>query len=209
MNWQKRWGRFKYLLLVFLSVYLISCSTAKYKIGKVYIGGDKQCIENCKKEKIECENRCKLEYEKCIDQAYNRAKQIYSLLEKRYKENLEIYNTLYRDYLYHYDQWFSRYRLIYDTYLHYKTRCLRDRKDKYSCERYRQLSLELEHLRILKPRPPDRPFPPNFEKILEKEKKACQKDCTCTNDFDICFSNCGGKIDVKKICIKNCKKDKN
>ncbi len=207
MKLQKEWGRFKYLLPVFL-LFLISCSTSpEYRIEKLYIDGKTDCVKKCYIEKQNCEEKCEIQYQTCQKNAYKRAKDIYLVLEEKYYEKLKIYERLYREYLTKYDSWFSRYSMVFDTYQYYRNRCQKDSKDRYSCDIYRQINSELDHLRFLKPTPPEKPIPPDFKKILKQEKSICTKDCKCDQKFDICFSTCGGKIDIKKICIKNCVKE--
>ncbi len=211
MSLQRKWDRYKYLSPIFLLIiFLFSCSTSpEYKIEKLYLDGNKECIKTCQTKKLKCEKQCKSEYEKCINTAYKRAKETYNILVKQYEKELKIYNSLFDKYLHEYDQWFSKYSLIFDSYQYYRDRCQKDKKDSYSCYKYNQLKSELEHLRYLKPYPPNKPTPPDFKKILQDEKNNCINRCSkCEEQFDICFTTCGGKISIKKICVKNCDKQK-
>lgn len=203
MKWLKRWGSFSLSLLLFCS-----CSTKpEYHIHKTYIGGDKKCTEKCEYEKKKCDIKCEKEYKTCIEFAKSEAKKIYRDRQIAYRYEIGRYSRLYEDYLKEYDKWFLRYEVIYDEYSYYRRRCEKDKKDSYACEKSDKLKRELDNLSFLKPSPPVKPKPADFSSIFKNLKKDCDKKCNCEEDFDRCFSLCGGKIKIEKICIKNCKND--
>ena len=205
MNLLRKWGSYKFLPFLFL--FIVSCTTKpQYKVEKIYIDGNRDCIKQCEKERNKCEIACKKEYQKCLDNAYKRAEKIYKISLEKFNEKLDRYNSLYEEYLEKYDKWFFRYEIVYNEYQYYSRQCSKDPQDKYACKKANRLHRELETLRYIKPAPPFKPQPPDFKEILENEKKNCINNCNCEEKFDACFSSCGGKIEVKQICIKNCEK---
>ncbi len=201
MKWLKEWGRFSLLLFLFSS-----CSTKpEYHIHKIYTNSSPECVEKCEVNRKNCELSCKREYQNCIRETRSEAERVFNREIKIYRENLRVYENLYKQYLKAYDRWFFKYEALYSEYEYYKKKCGREPENKYACKKAKQLKSELDRLTFIRPSPPSKPQPPKFNSIFNDLKTSCVNDCGCEKEFDRCFTMCGGKIEIKKTCIKNCK----
>ncbi|WP_457638655.1 hypothetical protein [Persephonella sp.] len=189
--------------ILFLLVFLASCSP-KYKIEKVYYPPeDRVCVEKCDKDYTECTAKCLEKHKECLKDSADRAEKIYRKLRDEYERLLSRY---YRNY-----DLYTREMEIYEKNLSslrkelkFYSRLCSQYKDKEACSRREKTRKKLKHLEANRPQPPEKPRQVNFEEILEKERKACSCDCGCRDIYDACYQSCGGKVEIKKVCVENC-----
>ncbi len=197
--------RYIFLLIFFL---FMGCAP-EYMVKNIYIppvGVDaKKCINRCEIARRDCQNSCDFEYNKCLNDAYKRAKDIKALEDIEYQKRYNRYKIAQNHYRLKLSKWHSRYDSYYKDYCYFSSRC-RNSKDSYACDRQRDLRSVLDRLLSTKPVHPKMPYQKSFEQIYNNEKSICKNRCSCQKDYDICFLNCGGTIQMKKICIKNCDK---
>ncbi len=182
---------------------MLSCGP-KYKIVKTYIPPkDEACLKGCKRRLAECKNKCFENYRKCLKESADRAKKIYEVLYEDYKRSLEDYYFQYREYLFALERFRSIEYSLREDYKFYSRICSKY-KDREACRRRDYLKRFLRNLPYERPVKPVRPVKPDYRRILAKESKACNCDCRCTQEYNVCFQSCGGRIETKKICVENC-----
>ncbi|NPA53318.1 MAG: hypothetical protein GXO21_01470 [Aquificae bacterium] len=195
----------KQLIFLFLFFLLFSCSP-KYEIKTIYkpppTKKGKECIKICEKNFVECRNQCKKSHEKCLNEALKRAEDIYKKQLEDFKKEYEIFLKEYDRYLKEFSLWQETYIRLKEEYEFYKRRCFVDKKWCDEMEYYKDLIRRWEYK---KPERPVKPQKPSYQDILKQQQLLCDKDCQCKEIYDICFQNCGGRIEIKKICIENCK----
>ena len=197
----------RYLLLCIPFVLFISGCAPQYAVKNIYIPPvgqkAKQCINECTNTRNECQSKCDLQYNQCINDAYERAKDIKALEDIEYKKRYNIYKIAMDKYRLKLYNWQNQYDSSYKDYNYFLDKCRK--KDSYACDRQRELRYTLDKLSRIKPIHPKIPYKKSFEVIYDNEKRGCKNECGCQKDYDICFLNCGGEIQIKKICIENCK----
>ena len=182
----------KYILLPVVLLLFTACSP-KYKINYRYQTPSspeaKQCITSCKEKHDTCKKLCKANFDICAKKAekiakknYEKKLQGYYKALEQYTKDMEMYN-LQRDLFWGDD--FYYYRRGFGFYGPFGPRIFLS-SPSYSLKRPVKPSLQQE--------------------ILQTQLKECRVDCHCLQSYDKCFTECGGKIIEKKICIENCPK---
>ncbi len=186
----------KYLLAFFLI--LFSGCSAKYKVVKEYnlpqdSENSKICIGLCQTKKIDCQTKCKSEFDICKIEANKVAQKNYEDEVKLYTAKLESYvndmSSINVNYIY--DPFF------YDPY-YYNQSIFLSGYPYYYAPYPRAIFHQSAPMRA-------KPRKPSLEREqLKAQMKLCNIDCGCNNNYDDCFRGCGGVISHKKICIENC-----
>ena len=190
-------------LLFFILIVLISCSP-KYKIEKIYHPPtDKTCLEKCQTDYQRCQNICQKNYTNCLEKSIERAKTVHSQLQKEYQIRLVEYYKNYDLYIQKSEDYRKQLITLKDNYKFYERLCIQY-KDKESCQKRDKVKNYIKQLEINRPVPPEKPARVKFNSVLERERKACSCDCGCKEIFDACYQSCGGKVEIKKICIEHC-----
>ena len=182
----------KYILFL-LPILLFTACSPKYKTLYSYQepadSNAKQCIKSCKEKLDTCRKLCKSNFDICAKKAeeiakknYEKKLQSYYKALEQYTKDMEMYN-LQRDLFWGDD--FYYYRRGFGFYGPFGPRIFLS-SPSYSLQRPVKPSLQQE--------------------ILQTQLKECRIDCNCLQSYDNCFTECGGKIIEKKICIENCPK---
>ena len=195
--------------LLFLILFLSGC-VPRYTIKHLYIPPvgtkAKQCLQTCKDERVACDIKCQDSYNNCLNKAFLRAKDIKGIEDTNYDKAYESYLQKLNEYKNHMLSWQSEYDKDRSDWSYFQSKC-KNRHDRYACSRVNELSWTLRKMINIKPKEPQAPIKKSFVQILKNEQKVCKSDCGCQNDYDTCFLNCGGEIQLKKICIANCDKN--
>ncbi len=199
----------RYLFLLLTFVLFISGCAPQYAVKNIYIPPvgqkAKQCINECTNARNECQSKCDLQYNQCLNDAYERAKDIKAIMDKRYKRRYNKYLKRLSDYNLKIFDWQNEYDQNYQDWSYFRNKC-KTSHDTYACNREDDLRYIVKRMLRNKPREPKPPRQKSFNEIVSNEQSLCKRECGCQKDFDICFLNCGGEIQMRKICIKNCDK---
>lgn len=196
---------FKLISVIFFIGIIYSCSP-RYEIAYIYnppsTEEGKKCVEKCKIERIKCNNICAKKRNRCYKEAIEVGKKIYKLKLEEYKVEYKDYLEKYRDYRNELWNWESRKRELENNYLYFSSLCATEKRFCSEKDFYYRLLREWEYKEPIKP---EKPSKPNLSKIIEEQKqKLCRLNCNCTEEFNICFQNCGGKLEIKRICVEYC-----
>ena len=190
-------------------VLFITGCAPEYAIKNIYIPPigqkAKECINGCDIAKQECQSKCDMRYNQCLNDAYERAKDIQALMDMRYKKRYNKYLKRLNEYNSKMFDWQNQYDKSYQDWNYFRNRC-KTSKDRYACNRADDLNYFIREMIRNKPIEPKPPIQKSFSEILSQEQSRCTNECGCQKDFDICFLNCGGSIQMRKICVKNCDK---
>ncbi len=193
------------LFFIVIALFLFSCSP-KYEIKTIYkppkTEEGKKCIQDCEKKLLICKKECAKGYENCLNESVKRAESIYKKELEDFKREYEIYLQEYDRYLKELSLWQDKYLRLKEDYEYYLRKCSLDKNWCDEKEYYKKLLKDWEYR---KPQKPVKPQKPSYQNILKQQQNLCDKDCGCKEEYDICFQNCGGKIEIKKICVENCK----
>lgn len=196
----------RYVLIVLVGVVFLGCS-ARYEVRNEYKPSSKQgfseCIQGCKKEKLACEKSAEANYQKCLGSAYERAKEISDDALREYDSEYERYLVLQRDYRYFKDSYDRTYNNLEADLSYFSSTC-KAKKERYSCDRAKEIQIRLDMLKKEIPAKPKEPQKPIFSQILSKQQNYCRKDDSCAKDFDICYIGCGGEVVPYRLCVANC-----
>ncbi len=195
----------RYLFLSSI-LFILGCAP-QYAIKNIYIPPvgqkAKECIDGCIEARDECQNRCSFKYNQCLNDAYKRAKDIKAIMDIKYKreynrylQRLNIYNLKMLD-------WQNEYDRKYQDWNYFRNQC-RISHDRYACIRESDLQYIVKKMLLNKPKKPVVPIEKSFNEIVSNEQSYCKNRCDCKKDYDVCFLNCGGEIQMRKICVKNC-----
>lgn len=190
-----------------------------YKTKKVYIQPENQegkaCVEECRKTAKVCVADCKQAYERCYRYAPELTSKNISRARRKYKDQLAVYNEEIKAYDYERNK-VERYRRgLQKQWRRYNERCTNVFDTPNACDRKRDIEwklkdFELEYSEFLRkePKRPAKPNLPSEESLIQAiRNKVCKKDCGCRDQFERCFTPCGGRIETKKICVENCESE--
>lgn len=183
-------------LLSGLVLFLSACSPV-YEISYDYTPPSSkqglQCLTQCNAIRKQCDNKCQAEYQRCAVDAEAEAKRLMPGLVAAY-ENA-------------YDSWlFERrlYRWNVDRYhfnrLHFTDRCMKNGNTRSACYSTFQGRFGYEpYFNDFEPRRP------SYSRTLAQIKeKRCSKECGCEKSYRLCYTSCGGTVNTRKTCVKNC-----
>jgi len=191
-------------ILLFAGVSVLLACSPKYRVEKVYHPPEnKACIEKCQRDFKECQNNCQHRYKECLKESIQRAEMIYSNLQKDYSARLKRYYREYELYLKKKELINSEIKRL-SKELEFLTRICSKYRDKEACERKKELSRKIRKLKSRRLTLPSKPSEVSLERILEKEREICSCDCGCKEIYDACYQSCGGRVEIKKICVENC-----
>jgi len=197
----------KGILLTLGFVVLLTGCASKYALQKEYIVPQNIKFENfaqdCSAKRVTCEQKQKKDYNICLNNALERAKNIQTLSNKKYQKKYQRYLTRMNDYNFNIIDWQSEYDKDYRDWQYFRDQC-RKNNDKYSCDREDDLRYIVKNERKDRPREPREPRFVTFTEILATQQKLCNVKNECENKFDICFISHGGKVRSNRVCIENC-----
>ncbi len=199
----------KYIYIALFGLLFFSGCAPKFLVKNVYIPPvgkkAKSCLNNCSYKKQQCQSRCDSEYNVCLNEALKRAKDIKAISDLEYKKRYSIYIEKLNTYNTKIHDWQIVYDATYRDWIYFRNRCKKS-NDRYACDRVRDLRFVLDKMINHKPIAPKPPVRASLNQILQKEQAVCKNDCGCQREYDVCFLNCGGEIQMRKICIANCDK---
>lgn len=193
---------FRIIVLMFI-IFITACSP-KYKIEKIYHPpSDKNCLRECDREFNTCQSNCQKNYQQCLKDSVERAKRVYETLEKEYQVRLNQYYKKYDLYLKDLEGYRKSISSLREE-LKFYTRVCSQYKDREACQKKEYLNKKIKNLQTSQPSAPVKPEKIDFETVLKKERQACSCDCGCRELYDACYQGCGGRVEIKKICIEHC-----
>lgn len=161
------------------------------------------CFNGCMTARERCQTPCQTAYQRCLDDAYAKAKAIEV-------EEMRSFDRAYDRYMFELSSyraerfaWESAYRDYSRDLSYFQSQCERT-KDPSACQRRDELRSRVNALRYRQPREPWVPVRPSFEQILVNQQSFCTTDCGCDQAYDACFAGCGGQVIPHKICVENC-----
>jgi hypothetical protein len=200
----------KYIVGLSVIAWFISGCAPEYTVKNIYIPPvgykAKQCLNSCRYEKADCDTKCQNSYNKCLNEAFLRAKDIKAIEDKQYSKRYGRYIRRLNDYNARMFDWQNEYDQNYRDWSYFRDKC-KANHDSYACDRANDLRYIIRKSLRTKPKEPRAPVKKSFSQIVKNEQKLCKSDCGCQKEYDICFLNCGGEIQLKKICIANCDKN--
>jgi hypothetical protein len=187
-------------------VLFVGCAP-KYALQKEYIMPQnikfENFAQNCSTKRVVCEEKYKKNYNICLNHAYERAKDIQILSNKKYEKKYQRYLARMNDYNFNIIDWQSDYDKDYRDWQYFRDQC-RKTNDRYACDREDDLRYIVRNERKNRPREPREPIVATFTQILSAQQKLCNVKSECENEFDICFMSHGGSIKSERVCIENC-----
>jgi len=197
---------FKRFLTVTLLILTAGCGGPEFSVSYRFVPPPKggECLRECDRRYSECRLNCRKERERCLEKVREKAQEIYAKELEAYNRALAAYQKAYDAYQRELLEWNRNYRELYRDYLYFKRRCKKT-KDYFACRRRDDLEEALETLSNTKPRPPKKPVKPSLSGIIRELSLSCPSDCGCKEEYNACFTSCGGKIIPERICVKNCK----
>lgn len=194
------------IILIAVAVFLVGC-TPKYVVKNQYIpaqnDGFVQCVSVYEQEKEICEQNCRNEYQICLNNAYQRAQDIYEIQLLKYNEAYENYLFKYRVYQTYKYEFDINYRNLNRDFRYFSKECT-NKKNGYPCRRKNELYRSMKIMERDRLRQPRMPRKPSLNKIVRNQQNFCKNDCSCSENFDRGYETCGGKIISYKYCVENC-----
>ncbi|WP_456341596.1 hypothetical protein [Thermovibrio sp.] len=196
---------FKRALLALFPL-IFGCGGPQFAVSYRYEppADNSSCLSRCKADYTSCRLSCLKKRQECMERVRDEAGKIYRQELRAYEKELSAYQKAYSAYQRELLNWNSNYRELYRDYLYFKKRCKKD-KDYYACRRRDDLEEALQTLSRTKPEPPSKPVKPSLSQIVRELSSSCPSDCGCKEEYDACFTSCGGRIVPYRYCVKNCK----
>ncbi len=183
-----------------------SCGGPEFSISYRYIPpkNNGNCLEKCQEEFSNCQLECSKKRNGCLEKVRLEAQKLYQKELEIYQREISAYNKDYTTYQRRLLEWNRNYRNLYRDYLYFKKACKKSR-DYFACNRKEELEEALETLNQVKPQPPVKPNRPSFSSIVNRLSLTCPTECGCKEEYNTCYTSCGGQIIPERICVKNCK----
>ncbi len=193
-------------ILIFFTLLLTACSP-RYEIKANYIpptdSQGKACVQNCLSEQKVCKIRCNAKQDRCLVKARESAKESFPHVINTYKEDLREYEDELRHYYLELDSWKRKKEFTNLDLKHYRDRC--QQNNKYECNRANEIRDSLEHLEYDRPTKPQKPTRPSLASEIQNAQRVCSQNCGCKEEYNSCFSSCGGTIRYERFCVENCR----
>lgn len=193
-------------IFLFFTLLLTACSP-RYEIKTNYIpptdAQGKACVQNCLSQRRVCQIRCNLKQDECLVKARESAKKSFPNAINAYKEDLREYKDELRHYYLELDSWKRKIEFTNLDLKHYRDRC--QQNNKYECNRANEIRDSLNHLEYDKPTKPQKPTRPSLASEIQEAQRVCSNNCGCKDEYNSCFSSCGGIVRYEKFCVENCK----
>ncbi len=200
----------KYFFVFSIFVWIFTGCAPEYTVKNIYIPPvgykARECIKTCRYTREKCSKNCEKNYNQCLNDAFLRAKDIKAIEDKEYNKKYNRYIRRLNDYNARMFDWQNEYDQNYRDWSYFRDQCKKNHSS-YACDRANDLRYIIRRSLRVKPKEPKAPTKNSFNQIVKNEQKFCKRNCGCQKDYDICFLNCGGTIQLKKICIRNCKQN--
>ncbi|WP_457643854.1 hypothetical protein [Persephonella sp.] len=192
------------IYLFALLLIIISACSPKYRVEKIYHPPqDKICVQKCQAEYTVCQDKCEDNYLRCLRDSIDRSQKIYSALQKEYSSRLKNYYREYNLYIREMEEINARLKRLNEELKLFSKICSKYR-DKDACKKKDSLNKQIRRLKANQPSPPPKPAIVELDEILKKERAMCSCDCGCKEIYDSCYQSCGGRVEIKRICVENC-----
>ncbi len=193
--------------LLFFTLLLTACSP-RYEIKTNYIlptdSQGKVCVQNCSTERKVCQRDCNKKQDDCLARAKQSAKENFPHIMSGYKHAFSQYqNELHRYHL-AMDSWSREMDRNNQDLEHYQNTCSHNHNN-YECNRANELKNVIHSLENDEPLEPKEPIRPSLATEIQHAQKTCSNNCGCADEYNSCFSACGGTVSYEKFCVENCK----
>lgn len=202
-------------LLLLLTLLLAGCQgNPVYETRNLYSSPQdaqgRQCARSCETQRKACDQDCRVEFNRCADEAHLEARDrlpdlldLYAAELKAYRAESELYERDERDYR-------REKRRLDDAYERANQRC--EAGEARACERRSRIKSEKSDLwqdyKGYKGRlseQPEKPEKPSAEQEADRlVQKHCERRCDCERGFELCFTGCGGQVRTERFCVENC-----
>jgi hypothetical protein len=199
----------KYLLIALASLLITACSP-KYIVKTLYIQPStedgKSCVKECSVKQETCQIHCNQKRDNCLKKTKQEVKAIFPSILNEYDHEIKQYQAELHRYNRKMALWEMKYKRSEEQKRIYRKLCNK-RQDKrgYECRLVKKAEEEIDELESSEPEKPTRPKKPSLSEEIEIAQKSCSNECGCQKKYDNCFISCGGTLNYKKFCIKNCK----
>lgn len=194
------------IILIIAALFFAGCAP-RYVVKNQYVPLQTEefslCVSAYEAEKTICEQNCRVEYQMCLDNAYERAKNIHESQLVKYNELYNNYLFEFRVYQRHQHNFNTNYRSLERDYKYFSHECNK-KKNGFPCKRRNELMHSMEMMKRDRFRRPRVPKKPSLNSIVRSQQSYCVSDCSCSKNFDIGYESCGGKIISYKYCVENC-----
>ena len=193
--------------IILLFILLLTACSPRYEIKANYIAPTdaqgKACLQNCLTQRKVCQIKCNAKQDECLIKARESAKESFPHTIKAYQEELREYEDELREYHLELDSWKRKIEFTNLDLKHYRDRC--QQNNKYECNQANEVRDSLRHLEYDKPTKPQKPTRPTLASEIQDAQRVCNSSCSCENEYNSCFSACGGTVRYERFCIENCK----
>jgi hypothetical protein len=202
---------------IFILFLLLSACSPQYQLVHDYSPPKQtkgmECVnKKCTKNRNSCQKRCNSNFQNCLITQKKAAHQSYTIQLDNYYHEMELYQSdlaLYREKIDNYHLKKDIIKLKMEKALNHcnkKHNANKHKPNKHNpnkqCSKYHQYKKKLK--KLYRPYHPHQPAKPSLAYTIREFQKHCSKKCQCDDLFNYCYIGCGGKIESRTICIKNC-----
>ena len=189
--------------------FLLLCSACapRYETQTIYQYPDNyrpQCFKNCKTNLFQCEQKSLNIYNQCMDKANARSKELYEYEIKKYNANVHNYAVKEKRYQQQKEAYQVKFNDLSSDKKYFSERC--NKNDKFACEKLVNINYALNKLSAPLSPIKNKPQAPSLNAILKTQAQHCQQHNICQQEYNACFTSCGGKVIYKQVCVGNCDK---
>lgn len=187
--------------------FLLLCSACapRYETQTIYQYPDNyrpQCFKNCKNNLFQCEKKTLNIYNKCMNEANRRSKDIFNYEMKKYKANLNNYLAKEKLYQSQKKSYQAKFDDLKTDEKYFSEKC--NQTDKFACEKLVNIKHALDKLSSPLSPIKNKPEAPSFNEIIKIQSQYCHQTNICQQEYNACFTSCGGKVIYKQVCVENC-----
>lgn len=197
---------FRVLLIIGFSTLMIACGP-QYKIVHDYVPPENplglSCIQQqCANNQKVCQLECNDVFEMCMQRQEHQARADFPHLMEKYHAQMDTYHAEKALYNERYENYRLKLELLQDRQKFSLNTCRQQRVAKKHCRSYHQYQREINDM--TRPTRPYQPSKPSLKRNIRQAQRQCSRDCRCDKMFNKCYVGCGGKVNSRKVCIKNC-----
>jgi len=168
-----------------------------------------RCVSMANQSRVGCQSHQRISITQCVDEASNESEVRFKQAQEQYTYLLEDYINANEQYDYDYDHYLEQKRLVQrDGELEY-IQCSGDIKlatveSNPKCKKF--LTEASKRVKKLpEPEAPRKPRVPNIDAIYNGLVRNCNEiDNGCQQSFEASYRSCGGTINRREVCVKNC-----
>lgn len=196
------------LTWVFLLFFVASCSPV-YKIAHDYkppvTKKGLSCLRGCQDPLNQCNQQCSVKFNQCSAKARSQAKKTLPTLKQEYTQQLEQWLNARERYQNKLDLYELKLKMAEARRDRQVDHCIKQGQKKWACtNRYGNYLSDFPYTRpSFSIRRPSKPTL-NTAALGMRIRLNCSKNCGCQSSYRLCYTSCGGVVNSKKVCIKNC-----